>query len=359
VVWHQQTLLSAGLALHCGIAGVDVPRDLGELRATVAELHRTGRAPVVLATTPMVHATAIHQVNSGLLLGGRIVLLEHHPLDGDEICAVIERERVTTFAVIGDVVGMRIVAALDRAREQGHPYDVSSVRRVHNSGAMASAAMKDALLAHGVGSFYDTLGSSEGTGYGTWLATKPGEGTTARFRPTATTLVLRPDGSRAPVGEAGLVATAGTVALEYAKDPERTASVFRTIDGRRYAVNGDWARIEADGTLTLLGRGSGCINTGGEKVWPEEVEEVLKRHPRVLDAAVVGIPDPTWGETVGAVVSLAEGPALAPNELGDWVADHLASYKRPRRLEIVDDVQRTTVAKVDLEWARAILIGGR
>jgi fatty-acyl-CoA synthase len=358
VAWHQQTLLNAGLALHCGVIGVDVPRDLDELAATIAALHTQHREPVVLATTPLVHATALHQANSGLLLGGRVVILERQPLDGDEVCTVIERERVTTVPVIGDVVGRRIVDALDRARAAGTPYDVSSVLRVHNSGAMASAEVKDALLAHGMHSFYDNLGSSEGTGYGTWLATKPGEGTTARFHPSATTKVLRADGSPASVGEAGLIATAGAVGVGYAKDPEGTAAVFRTIDGVRYAVNGDWARIERDGTMTLLGRGSGCINTGGEKVWPEEVEETLKQHPRVADAVVVGVPDATWGETVAALVSLTDGPRLVDGELSDWVAARLAAYKRPRRVVPVDEVRRTTVAKIDLEWARATLAAG-
>jgi fatty-acyl-CoA synthase len=355
VAWHQQTLLAAGLALHCGVIGIDVPRDLDELATTIATLHARGREPVVLATTPLVHATALHQANSGLLLGGRVVILERQPLDGDEVCTVIERERVTTVPVIGDVVGRRIVDALDRARAAGRPYDVSSVLRVHNSGAMASAEVKDALLAHGMHSFYDNLGSSEGTGYGTWLATQPGEGTTARFRPSATTKVLRADGSPAAVGEAGLIATAGAVGVGYAKDPEGSAAVFRTIDGVRYAVNGDWARMEPDGTMTLLGRGSGCINTGGEKVWPEEVEEALKQHPRVVDAAVVGVPDDTWGETVAALVSLTDGPQLVDGDLGDWVAARLAGYKRPRRVVTVDEVRRTTVAKIDLEWARATL----
>ena len=135
---------------------------------------------------------------------------------------------------------------------------------------------------------------------------------------------------------------------------------FREIDGTPYAMPGDWAIVHDDRTITLLGRGSGCINTGGEKVWPEEVEEVLKNHPAVVDAIVVGLPDDEWGETVAAVVSLGsghddDGDPPSPDELSAWVGQLLASYKRPRRLVVVDQVQRTTVGKADYAWARAVL----
>ena len=355
VIWHQEALLNAGLAMGCQVLGVSVPKGLADLSELVRALHADGRAPVALSATPLVHATALYQANSALLLGGRVVMLERHPLDGDEVCELIERERITIFAVIGDTVARRVVKALEHAEANGTPYDISSVRRIHNSGAMASGPVKDALLARGTMTFYDALGSSEGTGYGAWLATAPGEGTTARFRPGPLTKILTPDGDDAPPGEAGMLATTGAIAIAYYKDPERSAQVFRTIDGRPYVVNGDWGRFEADGTITLLGRGSGCINTGGEKVWPEEVEESLKQHPRVVDAAVVGVPDDTWGETVGAVVSLTDGPEVETTAISEWVAERLAGYKRPRRVAIVDEVRRTTVSKVDLDWARAVL----
>ena len=159
-------------------------------------------------------------------------------------------------------------------------------------------------------------------------------------------------------GEAGVLAVAQSTALGYYKDAERSAATFPVIDGVPYAIPGDWAILHEDGTLTLLGRGSGCINTGGEKVWPEEVEEVLKVHPAVADAVVVGVPDEEWGETVGAVVSLRAGAAPAPptaDDLAEWIDGKLASYKRPRRVAIVDEVQRTTVGKPDYAWACAAL----
>ena len=156
-------------------------------------------------------------------------------------------------------------------------------------------------------SFYDSLGSSEAVGFGLALTTAPGEAATARFRLGPDARVLNADGRDVVPGsgEAGMLAVAESTAIGYYKDPERTAATFREIDGRPYAVPGDWAMPHDDGTITLLGRGSGCINTGGEKVWPEEVEEVLKQHPDVVDAVVVGVPDDEWGEIVAAVVARA------------------------------------------------------
>jgi fatty-acyl-CoA synthase len=355
VVWRQQPLIDAGLAMTCQVIGAPVPADLDQLRALVRLVHDDGRAPVMLATTPVAHGTAVHQANSALVLGGTVVMLEGARLDGDEVCELIERERVTTFPVIGDVVARRIVHALEDAEARGTPYDISSVRRIHNAGAMVSAPVKDALLSRGTMSFYDSLGSTEATGFGAALATAPGQSATARFRLGHTTRVLTDTGRDAVPGEAGMIATSGTIALGYYKDPERTARTFRTIDGVPYAVNGDWARVETDGTITLLGRGSGCINTGGEKVWPEEVEEVLKEHPAVIDAVVVGVPDAEWGETVGAVVSLRAGAEVADGELAAWVAHTLAGYKQPRIVAVVDEVRRTTVSKADISWAQSVL----
>ena len=155
-----------------------------------------------------------------------------------------------------------------------------------------------------------------------------------------------------------MLAVSQSSAIGYYKDPERSAVTFREIDGTPHAVPGDWAIVHDDQTITLLGRGSGCINTGGEKVWPEEVEEVLKNHPAVVDAIVVGLPDAEWGESVAAVVSLGadrEGETPTPDELSAWVGEHLASYKRPRHVIVVDHVQRTTVGKADYTWARTVL----
>jgi acyl-CoA synthetase (AMP-forming)/AMP-acid ligase II len=144
-------------------------------------------------------------------------------------------------------------------------------------------------------------------------------------------------------------------ATAYYKDPARTAATFRTIDGTLHAIPGDQAVLDIDGTITLLGRGSNCINSGGEKIWPEEVEEVLKEHPGVTDAVVLGVPDDEWGQVVAAVVATTGDDPPDADALGDWVGTRLAGYKRPRRFVFADEVGRTTVGKLDYDWARRAL----
>jgi fatty-acyl-CoA synthase len=359
VLWKQGTLLEFGTAYSADLIGRPVPVSPAGAGVCAHELRARDTGPVALLTTPLVHATAAYQMMTWLSVGGTIALLPRGRVDGDEVCATIARERVTLLSIVGDVVLRRIVVALERAEERGEPYDLSSLRRVHNSGAMVSAELKDALMARGTMGFYDSLGSSEAVGFGLALTAAPGEHTTARFRLGPRARILTPDGRDVAPGsdEAGVLAVAQSTAIGYYKDPERSATTFPVIEGTQYAIPGDWALLHGDGTITLLGRGSSCINTGGEKVWPEEIEVLLKTHPAVLDAVVVGVPDAEWGETVGAVVSLRAGEGTAPtaDELSAWVGDRLASYKRPRRVTIVDEVQRTTVGKVDYDWARASL----
>jgi fatty-acyl-CoA synthase len=359
VLWHQGTLLSFGLATAYGLQGEPVADTIGQVAADARRWRTTGTPFGALLTTPLVHATAVHQANSALSVGGTVVLLEPGHADGDVVCATIERDRPRLLEVVGDVVVRRIVDALEVAERRGRPYDVSSLQRVHNSGAMVSAGLKDALLSRSTTHFYDSLGASEGVGFGVALTTDVGEAETARFRLGPNARVLTED--RRDVvpgsGEAGVLAVTGSCGTGYYRDPERSARTFPTIDGVRHAIPGDWATLDADGTLNLLGRGSHCINSGGEKVWPEEVESVLKEHPAVADAVVVGLPDPEWGETVSAVVALVAGeaPAASAEELSEWVGTRLARYKRPRRIAFRDDVQRGTIGKADYAWARRVL----
>jgi 3-oxocholest-4-en-26-oate---CoA ligase len=356
VIWEQGTLLGYGLTYSSALLDQPTPTTAQEVAATARGLVVDERQLITLLTTPQVHATAAYQLHATLSYGGALALLPRGRVDGDEICRVIERERVTVLSVVGDTVLRRTVDALVRAEAHGTPYDISSLRRVHGSGAFSQAASKDELHARTTMTFYDSLGASEAVGFGLSLTSAAGEAATARFRLGANARVLdehdrdvKPDS-----GDAGVLAVAVSSGIGYYNDPERTAATFRDVDGIRYAILGDWAIPHADGTITLLGRGSGCINTGGEKVWAEEVEEALKAHPAVVDAVVVGVPDAEWGEMVAAVVAARPvGDALPePEELSTFVASQLASYKRPRRVVLVDEVQRTTVGKVDYEWAR-------
>jgi fatty-acyl-CoA synthase len=356
VVWQQGTLV------HFGVNGVyalqgetpstdEGPDALDRLADDVARWRAAGTAIVSLLTTPLVHATAVHQANSVFCAGGTVVLLERGQSSGDDICRTIERERPTVLEVVGDVLVRRIADALDTADARGEPYDLSSLRRVHNAGAMVSAPLKDALLSRGTMHVYDSLGSSEGTGFGVALTTEP-----ARFRlgPNARLLVAadRDEDVVPGSGDVGVLAVHTSCGSAYYNDPERSATTFRVLDGRIHAIPGDHALLDADGTLVLLGRGSNCINTGGEKVWPEEVEEVLKEHPAVVDAVVLGVADDEWGQVVVAVVATGDGQSSGPAELDAWVGARLASYKRPRRFVFAGEIGRNTVGKLDYEWAR-------
>jgi len=364
VLWHQGTLLGYGLIAAYALQDETPPTSeqadsLDQLIADVRRWRARGTPLVSLLTTPLVHATAVHQANTAFAVGGTIVLLERGRTDGDTICATIVRERPSVLEIVGDVLMRRVAQALDDADARGAPYDLSSLRRIHNSGAMVSAPLKDALLSRGTMHVYDSLGSSEAVGFGVALTTAAGEGETARFRigPNARLLVAadRDDEVEPGSGRVGVLAVHTSCATGYYKDPARTAATFRVIDGRLHAIPGDQAILDVDGTLTLLGRGSNCINSGGEKIWPEEVEEVLKEHPAVTDAVVLGVPDDEWGEIVAAVVATTGDDPPDADALGDWVGARLAGYKRPRRFVFADEVGRNTVGKLDYEWARRAL----
>jgi fatty-acyl-CoA synthase len=359
VLWHQGTLLGYGLIAAYALQDETPSDQLDQLVDDVRRWRARGTPLVSLLTTPLVHATAVHQANTAFAVGGTIVLLERGRTDGDTICATIVRERPSVLEIVGDVLMRRIAHALDAADSRGEPYDLSSLKRIHNSGAMVSAPLKDALLSRGTMHVYDSLGSSEAVGFGVALTTAAGHGETAHFTlgPNARLLVAadRDDDVEPGSGQVGVLAVHTSCASGYYKDPVRSAATFRVIDGRLHAIPGDQATLDTDGTLTLLGRGSNCINSGGEKIWPEEVEEVLKDHPAVTDAVVLGVPDEEWGQVVAAVVSTDGDDRPTAAELGDWVGARLAGYKRPRRFVFADEVGRNTVGKLDYEWARRAL----
>ena len=354
VCWRQDTLATAAIESAATVVGIDPPATPEAAARTAQTLGKDGNAPICLVTTPLVHASAAHQAQSAHLLGGTVVLLAGRRTDGDEICAAVERERVTVLGVIGDTVAGRIVGSLDAGRQRGVSYDLSSIRRVHNSGAVLSPPLKDALLGYGVQSVYDSVGSSEGTGYAFALATKPGQSADARFTLGPRARVVDERGLDVSAGDAGLLAVSQTIAEGYDGDPDGTAATFRTIDGVRHAVPGDWAIPDGTGGVVLLGRGTSCISTGGEKVWPDEVEHLLTSHPDIDDAVVVGYPHEDWGEAVAAVVAVHAGTKLSAGQLTSWLHGRLAGFKRPRRIVFVDHLERTALGKHDREWARSV-----
>ena len=343
VMWRQGDLFEAYNA--SSARPFDPERGL----ASVAEVI-TGPGPVHLPASPLMHATGAFTSFMAMDQGGCIVTLEQRRFDVDELLHTVERERVNTMAIVGDAFAKPIVARLE---EKPDRWDLSSLRGITSSGVMWSQATKRALLEHNPDMvLMDGFSSSEALGMGASVATKDNIDDTARFQLSENARVIDDAGRDVEPGsgQIGRLAVTGLQPIGYYKDEAKTAETFVELDGKIYSVPGDYATVEADGTLTLLGRGSVCINTGGEKVYPEEVEEALKTHPAVRDAVVVGVPDERFGETVTAVIE-PEGE-VDEGEVVAHVRARLAAYKAPRRLLTVTSIARSPSGKVDYRRLR-------
>jgi 3-oxocholest-4-en-26-oate---CoA ligase len=355
VVWRHEDLFGALAPAAYTFFGLDVPDDAADAGALVHKVHASGMVPVHLPASPLMHGTGQFSTLQVLTLGGTIVTLEGRHFDPHELWQTVQRERVTQVAIVGDAFAKPMLRALDEADARGEPYDLSSLLLVVSSGVIWSAPVKQALIERHPVIAYDSLGSSEGVGFATSMTTAGSENETARFSVGPDTKVFTDDGRevKAGSGEEGMLAVGGHLPVGYYKDPEKTAATFREVDGRRYSIPGDYATVEADGTITLLGRGSVSINSGGEKIFPEEVEEAVKAHPAVADAVVVGVPDERFGEAVAAVVALAPGRTAGEEEIAEAVErSGLARFKRPRHVVVVAAVPRGPNGKADYAWAR-------
>jgi acyl-CoA synthetase (AMP-forming)/AMP-acid ligase II len=358
VMWRHTDILAAGLG---NLDGAVTGEEEAERARTGSDRH--------LPACPLMHGAAQWVTLATFYAGGAVILSPDTRLDAGRLAELIAAERATVVTIIGDAVGRPLADAL-AARPD---LDVTAVRVVMNSGATVSPPVKDELMARMPGAFvYDTFGSSES---GTIGKSASGVGNTpaqGRFAPRDDTIVL--DDDLRPVvpgsGVVGRLARSGAVALGYYNDPEKTAATFPVIDGVRYIVTGDHAVVETDGTVQVLGRGSACINTGGEKVYPDEVEGALKSHPEVADAMVVGVPDERFGERVVALVVLRRQgtspgrPGAAgkiPADLEEHVRRRVAGYKSPRQLFPVEAVERFPSGKPDYGWGRdrALDLAGR
>ncbi len=333
--------------------GETVPERAGDAGAAAARVVAAGRAPVHLPASPLMHGTGVMTSSQALFLGGCVVTLESRRFDPDELWRTVERERVTQLAIVGDAFAKPMVRALEEAETRKEPYDLSSLGLIVSSGVIWSAPVKAELQARQPMLLLDSLGSSEGVGFANSLSTPGQEAPTARFRVGEHAKVLTEDGR--PVepgsGEQGMLALGGFLPSGYYKDPDQSARTFRFFDGVRYSVPGDWAVVEADDTITLLGRGSVCINSGGEKIYPEEVEEAVKRDPAVADCLAVGVPDDRFGEVVAAVVAPEPGATIDEARLTD-TGTELARFKRPRHVVVVEEIPRGPNGKADYAWAR-------
>ena len=345
-------LLAMGAAAH-GLEPPESPADLGRFIEALGE----NRA-VALPACPLMHGTGmwlgcfVH-----MSMGGALVLTPQLGLDPELLWSEVERRRVTDLIIVGDAFAKPMLAALDAAVERGDPYDLSSVRQIVSSGVMWSAENKQGLLRHHDMILADMMGSTEG-GMGASITTRDASAPTASFQLNEGVKVFAEDGREVEPGSGtmGMVATSGLVPLGYYKDPVKSAATFRELNGVRYSFPGDFATVAADGSIRLLGRGSACINTAGEKVFPEEVEEAVKRHPDIVDCLVVGVPDERFGERVVAVASLLGEAGAGEEKIVEFTRQHLAGYKTPRRVVFVDRVQRAPNGKADYKWAKGVAL---
>jgi len=329
--------------------------DERDLAAVRARLERGEAPPVGIPGSPLMHATGYMFATSMLTQGGTVVTLPERHFDVGSLLEAIEREGVTAVAMVGDAFARPILEALDAAPQR---WDLSSLQLLVSAGVMWSSETKVGLARHLPGTlFADLLGSTEAHGLGSAVSGAGTDPSTATFSLGAHAMVIDPEaGTVLGPGDTGMLAVAGPCPIGYHKDAEKTAATFRVVDGQRVSVPGDWARVEQDGTITLLGRGSLCINTAGEKVFPEEVEEALETHPAVRDTTVVGVPDTKFGQAVAAVVALRDGADATPDELIAHVKGRLAGYKAPRHVVIVDDIGRAPNGKADYAGARRLVL---
>jgi acyl-CoA synthetase (AMP-forming)/AMP-acid ligase II len=315
------------------------------------------RASTLLPAAPLMHGTGLFAAIAALAGSGTVVLVDHPGLDPELVWDAVARERVQTLTIVGDVFARPL---LDALRAEPDRWDLSSLRAITSSGVRFSPDVKRGLLEHlGGATIVDSLGASEGLGPRQSARAADGAISAAQFSVDDRIRVVHEDTGRDVVpgsGEVGVLAIGGRIPLGYFKDPDRSAATFRVLDGARYSVPGDHATVASDGTVRLLGRGSACINTGGEKVYPEVVEAVLREHPDVFDCVVLGVPDERYGERVVALVQLVDDHDGDDGAMRAWCHDRTAGYKTPRRFLFVDSLRRSAAGKAPHRELRALAV---
>jgi len=349
VVWRHADVVMAlggGIDLYTGNR-IDEP-------AGFVEKGRNGFPLVTYPIPPLMHGASQWSVMGQSFLGNKVVL--RAKFDAAETWRTIDAEKANLLMITGDAMARPLLDEIEKSRAS---YDLSSLFAVSSSAVLFSQACKDQFLDHFPNLIItDAIGSSEGGANGITQVTKGAtmqQGLTVKGGRDS--LVLDDDFRPAPIGVMGRLARTGNIPLRYHKDPEKTAATFVTgPDGTRYVIPGDYAIMNEDGTITLIGRGSVCINSGGEKIFPEEVENALKGHPEVFDAVVVGVPDERWGERVTAVVQPREGTSPTLESIQAHCRQHVAGYKVPRQLTIVDKMVRSPAGKSDYRWAKQVAV---
>lgn len=349
VVWrHEDVFMALG-------GGIDPMSNERAPRPEIMAEKGMASAPLTyLPIAPLMHGATQWAVMGQSFLGNRIVLVGR--FEPAEVWDLVEREKVNCLMITGDAMGRPLIEALDAEPER---WDTSSLFLLTSSAATFSPAVKDRFFERFPNLIMiDAVGSSEGGNNGLVMVQK--DATEMKGGPTVSrlgnTVVLDENG--VPVepgsGRIGKIARAGDIPVEYYKDPKKTAETFVTFHGVRYAMPGDFAQVEADGRITLLGRGSVSINSGGEKIFPEEVESAVKSHPDVFDCTVVGVADERWGQRVAAVVAIRPGTSPDLASIQEHCRTKIAGYKVPREMHVVDEIVRSPSGKPDYRWAKGV-----
>lgn len=351
VMWPASAFWAANTAARAPVVGSDPPATVDALMDQIKS--GLGRMPVYVAP-PLMHGTGLFSAINALTKGGAVAVTHNPHFDPEQTIAAVERHKCGALIIVGDAFARPL---LDTLRATKGKYDITHVRSMTSSGMMWSPEVKSGLLEFMPDAVLaDSFGSSEGTGLGMSLVSKDAPPAEARFLAPNTVLIRAEDHSIIPpgTGEVGMVAKKGDLPLGYYKDLARTEKTYVMINGERHLISGDHATIDADGTIKLLGRGSHCINSAGEKIYPEEVEEAIKTHPAVFDALVFGVPDPRFGQTVAAVASLNAGASVNEAELIAHVRTQLAAYKSPRKIVLAAVTPRAPNGKADYATAKTI-----
>lgn len=341
VVWRMED------AFFACVGGGDPTASRGPIYRPEQIVERILDGYAFLPAAPLIHAAGMWTTLRWLLAGAKVVLLPD--FSPAQIWAAIAEERVTVMNIVGDAMAWPLLDALDASDH----LDVSCLRTIASGGAQLTAGTRGRLLsALPQLTVKDSYGSSE-TGVHGWSVHSSSSSDQNRFA-IVDTVILDPESlAELPAGsaEAGAVARRGRVPVRYHNDETKSARTFLSIRQQRYALTGDMAHLDADGTLRLLGRWSQCINSGGEKIFPEEVEEVVRAHPGVADAIVIGRPDPRWGQRVTAIVATVAGQTLSGTDLREYCREMIAAFKVPKDVVFVDRIQRTAAGKPDYVWA--------
>ena len=353
VIWQHRDLLHSLAVPVYRPVGRDLPSTLADAVDAAREAAARGLVPVTMPVVPLMHATGLFNTIGTMLLGGTVVLADPGGLDPARIWSIVQDKHVKTIIVAGNAVCSPLIDELVDAENAGRPYDLSNLRTVLSSGTAFSDHLKQALHERATVTIIDAIGSSEGGPF-VFATTSSTSDLPAKFFPVPATKVFdEHDHEVVPgSGTPGVLAYSGPSPLGYYKDEGKTALTFRVIDGVRYSLPGDFVEVQEDGSIRFLGRQSGVINTGGEKVHPQEVEDVLLAHPDVRDCVVVGAPDPKWGEQVAAVVAVDSGSDVTDEDLQNWVRRELAGYKVPRTIVLLERLPRTPTGKIEMSWAK-------